>query len=517
MSRGEKLEGARQSPEHQKSPSEWGKRFRRMCMALAIAMGGATAVDALGVGTRRMDVHAEYAASIERARAGYERYIKQQLENPDGPMPVSSFSDYLHNIEMMPTPEEVAAVERLMSEYDRPIRVYSGTRLFTRLFEVLFATGDRAGHYRPEGIFFNEHGIYLGHREREQGAPPMLSRGDLAIIVAELSHAFQNEKGTLSLSRVVGDLTGMVLRGERYNDLYDRPGTYEREAHHAIERMLQNQVTLYESERSVRAYFPAFIEQAGLSGDFSAPITQENFPYERYEELVQRLVATINTPSLRQTEKGRAAEAILAFFELLEGFSGENRPDDEAVPTFVIHPNVAHYRAMMQVLEERTREETPITVRRTIPPPETAQDALLAWREAVLAAKRFEEMNGAMFAVYLNDAKILPEGRQFTRDTYERMMRRLTEAYAMVQFAPGAMTNEGAALVGLIELTNKVCYFDRQCTGRYGILPMENGERSTMGVTQVETLAGEEHYEALRRLFNRHRGSHGARELIDQR
>jgi hypothetical protein len=470
--------------------------------AMAAAVVGA--IDTAGVGVERVNFRAWYEQSLAQAEQGYAGYREQQLHNPEGPMPVSSFEDYLHNIEMMPTQREFEAVARLMEEYDRPIRVYSGTRLLTRLFQFAFSTDERKGHYRPEGLLFDVHGIYLERSIEEGGRMRIMGQEDFDTIVAELAHAFQNEQGRLSAGRIIRDLFVMLTEGKSYDDLYDIPGTYEWEAHDRIEPMLQDQVTLYESETLIANRLPYFLNELGL--EIEEPLTSDSFSFDAYTRMIQAVTRGMNAPIYERTSYNRAAEEVLSFLELLDGFDGERRQDGE-MGSFLLRPNERHYRAILEVLGGAKRPDTPITERRSVPPSEDPHDALAKWREITLEARRFEEFQGPMFAIYLNDAHILPQGERFTRAVYDRMMDRLGEAYPMLRYSPGGHDNEGAGLFGLLNIVNNVCFYDRECSGRYGVLELgESVENSTMPSYQGQVVKGEEHYRALRRLFDRNQG-----------
>lgn len=281
--------------------------------ALAFALGSTpAALEATHIGQSDASVAERYDETLRIMRARFAKRADRSV----------SFETFL-SANNIPSPEEVRALESLMAEFDSPARVRSGFSLARTLYQwhsdADYFPGTGANGRREHEIFIR------GYR--------YLDRQEIQKIIAELAHAYQDEKGERMLNRAVSDhlrhLSDEFTRQDGYMAVYEDPTALEYQAHSVIEPALEARY------RTLREDFRTYMRDAALriaNGDDNVgvfPITMGEGPEGNASRARDQHHVPVNHGNDAQFRREMTYEKFTAFIGRLERMSaGSNREGD---------------------------------------------------------------------------------------------------------------------------------------------------------------------------------------------
>lgn len=519
--------------QQEKKKPKKGHLLRNTALAF-IGFGAVTAAnEGANVGQHEASVSERYQATLRRARIAYERRTDRE----------QTYEQFLEE-NQIPTEQEIQALERLIAEFERPVRIRSGFAIM----RTLAGGFEGRASYTESFTGPEEHNIYLPGREGE-----IFDREAVRAVISELAHAFQSEQGRTNvlLSEKLRNLFD-VLSGRQHVDIYDRPGSIEHDAHTITEPELVRHYARLRDD--YRAYIRDSVLKYAESGDFTpfhawegrgerprAPQDIRNvFTFDKFQQFIRRIEVESNPQNTDRRSSDHAMMIGRALEDYLPSFQAEIADDGQNNRTLRIAVTRELYEEFI-ALTSRYEPLEGISSELVIPQGEINTldifDEYSRERENYHYQREFifgtmsdldipdEEMDrlreesrrrGTSFEVdfiAVNDRYMRERAqRPFTFAEYQALAERI-RVYTEGQEENGLteddiyLTDSAGSLQTMRQFFNDVCRFEATCNGDYGIERTASG-RVSMRISEDET---GEHYQTVKRLYEESR-----RRMLEQ-
>jgi hypothetical protein len=471
------------------------RRFGLLDAAFATTatLAGGMALEIVGVPKATSTLESLYDETLKR--------LKEEFLASDGPK--VSFDAYLDGADV-PTKEEVEAVVRIIDAYEYPVRFRSGFSFFSAFGALI--DNDFEGLYHSLSLSLEgQHSIWL----KGDG---LLTRKLLTVVVAEISHAYQNEYDT------------PYKDSKSFADPYNTPGNTEYEAHKIIQPLLEN--TLRQTEDRYRNYVitialesksPKQIRSKLALSDRASAESLSLTPHTFTKNDFYNLLAHLENYVLEnQTLVGN--ELVLELLASLpsSGIHEKTLPDKKKI--LVFSRSDAFYNEFMlfasstesatkQQLDNLLRERYSFAkIKDFFEAREDAEHLLKSFQQSLNymnlpndKVKALRE-SGNFNDTTLTELVYATNSTAFTYTTYKNTMLALeTFVSNPEQFRRKNEPIIVNATEKILTIVNEVCLFNNSCSQEYGVHASRSGE-SPVRVVMDKHATGP-HFNALRYYF----------------